>query len=166
MSTETAHAIGIGDTVPTSSVKAADGSVILLRSSPHRAVVLMYPHTGECPQCTAYLQQLNDHAAAFSRWTALPIVVVDDHRHGDHLSSTISFPVVVDDALRHRFAISGDHAAVLVVDRHGQIWEQFSSGDHAELPDPDRLTEDVKFIAIQCPECDVLDIPGLGDWSE
>ena len=156
--------LSVGDVVPTGSVRAADGKTILLRQSPHRAIILVFVHPGGCHDCRAYISGLDEQAARFRRWSAAVVILVDESSD-DALTDSVGGRVVVDDTMRARCGIPDDHVAVVVVDRHGQVWESATEQDHRQLPAAEELEQDVRFIAIQCPECDVPDVPGLGEWE-
>ena len=153
----------VGDRLPVGSVRTSDGATIAVRPSPARAVIMLLPHAG-CGDCDAYLRQVSQGRARFLRWSAVAITVVAHPSEADRLAAFVDLPVAADGALRHRWGLD-EAAAVVVADSHGQVWDSSMAADGHNLPDVDDIEEDVKFIAIQCPECDVLDIPGLGDWE-
>ena len=153
----------IGDRLPVRSVDTSEGVTIAVRPSSSRAVIMLLPHP-DCVQCDAYLRQVSTERARFLRWSAMAITIVADTSEADRVSAFVDLPVAADPALRHRWRLE-DTAAVVVADSHGEIWDRAMAADGHILPDVDDIEEDVRFIAIQCPECDVLDIPGLGEWE-
>lgn len=153
----------VGDRLPVRSVRTSEGATITVRPSPSRAVIMLLPHP-DCVQCDAYLRQLSQERARFLRWSAVAVTIVADTSEADRVSAFIDLPVAADRALRHRWGLE-DTAAVVVADSHGEIWDRSMAVGGHTLPGVDDIEEDVKFIAIQCPECDVLDIPGLGEWE-
>jgi hypothetical protein len=159
----TASGSKVGQSLPRGTVELADGEAVLLRPSPHRATVLVLPHAGECEACRRYVE-LTLREARLDPWSATLVTVAPDEASVAFLAP-VAPRVALDPSFRRACGVADGRAAVLVADRHGQIWEQTVTDGHTDLPGPDQLEQDVRFIAIQCPECDVPDVPGLGEWA-
>ena len=72
--------------------------------------------------------------------------------------------VDADGSLRRGWGLADDVAAVIVADRWGEVYAVAAGTDPSELPGPDAIDEWLRFLAMQCPECGVIDEPGLGEW--
>lgn len=162
MSEDRTRPVDVGDRLPVGSVVTVDGQTVLLRPSARMATILVLAHPLDCDGCRAYLASLDDAAAGLDRWGARALAVVPDDGDGGRLG----YPVVHDDSgLRGRFGVAADDVAVVVADRHGEVWAAYRDSGHEDLPAVDDLEQDVRFIAIQCPECEVPDTAALGEWA-
>jgi ribosomal protein S27E len=128
--------------------------------------VVLFAHPGTCLRCASYGRQLIALRNRFAEWDGDVWLVGDsvaylaEHAPDDHVR------VVGDTARRahRRCRLPERHAATIIADRWGQVWQiAISGGDHA-FPDPADLCATAQFIAVQCPECETPDQPA-GDWS-
>ena len=162
MTDEDRRPVAVGDRLPVSTVVTADGDTVLLRPSARSATILVLAHPSECEDCAAYLRALDEGSESLDRWAARPVAVTPDADQAGRLG----YPAVHDDgALRRRFRAADEDVVVLVADRHGEVWATWSTPDHAQLPALDALGQEARFIAIQCPECEVPDTAALGEWA-
>ena len=56
-------------------------------------------------------------------------------------------------------------SALIIADRWGEVYFGRHSGTFADWPPPARIEEWIRFLAMQCPECGVIDEPGYGEWA-
>jgi hypothetical protein len=127
--------------------------------------IVFFTHAGECAACSSYAQglvELRDHLTGLDGelWLAGPTA--------DDLAGAA--PDVVratgdaDRRLRRRCDLSPTDARVVVADRWGQIWQTAVADHRHTLIDAADVLETIRFIAVQCPECETPDQPP-GDWS-
>ena len=127
---------------------------------------VLFAHPGTCASCASYGTQLIALRDRFALWDGDVWLVGDSvARLAEHTSDD-QVRIASDPTRRahQRCRLPQQHAAVVVADRWGQIWQIAISGDNHALPDPTDLCVTTQFIAVQCPECDTLDQP-VSDWS-
>jgi peroxiredoxin len=145
-----------GTLLPAAGLLSERGEPVSLRGRRGPAV-LFAVHAHDCAGCVAYVGALAAAADAIAEWGGGLLVVVPETTDGaDDLH----------DAAAGRLRLLADHgrtlgahlgpgaAAVLVADEWGEIHFAAETGLAHELPSPGELVEWVRFIAIQCPECE------------
>jgi hypothetical protein len=102
-------------------------------------------------ECVRYLHEIASEREAVQSWGG-DIVVVSPRSAGscgERLSAT-GLPVLKDPEL-----VPGDgEPAIVVVDEWGEVY--YASGSEAthDPVSPEEVVEWVKFVSIQCPECE------------
>ncbi|MGH7457545.1 MAG: hypothetical protein ACREKN_00485 [Longimicrobiaceae bacterium] len=112
----------------------------LRRGTREAYAVILPPPSG----CGAYLELLADSAASFQRWDGVALVAGE----GD------------GSWFRTRLKMPAEMAALVVVDRYGEVYEVVGAEGCNRLPSPAEIEEWFKYLATQCPECGVPDGPG------
>jgi hypothetical protein len=56
-------------------------------------------------------------------------------------------------------------SALIIADRWGDVYSAQHSRSFGDLPSTDQIEEWIRFLAMQCPECGVIDEPGYGEWT-
>lgn len=145
-----------GQRLPAAVLQASDGPAVDLHHLRHDSIVAVVAHPG-CSACAEALADLDRAAADLRAWNALPAAVVRDADEARALAATLSAPVLVDrdgrvgDAL----GLGADGGAVVVADRYGTVHRIDPLGDDHRRPSAAELETEVRYIAIQCPECSV-----------
>ena len=152
-----------GTTLRVGAVTTVDGVTRQLRPAARRATVLVLPHADDCEGCRRYLRDIADGRDRLSRWQADVVAVLGS----EDAAGSLDLPAVADEDgdVRDRIGIPHGIAAAVVADRHGEVWELTTDPGGHELPSLETLAQDVRFIAIQCPECEVPDTPDMGEWG-
>ncbi len=127
--------------------------------------IVFFTHPGACAGCSSHARDLVALRAHLSRWDG-DLWLVGDTADDvmPEADDVIRVTGDTDHLLRQRCGLSADDARVAVADRWGQIWQTAVADDRHTLVAPADVLETIKFIAIQCPECETLDQPA-GDWS-
>ncbi len=134
-------------------VSGATGAPVDLRAARGpRAVVAM--HSVGCRECRRYVREaLAPAARDLAEWGGRLNVVVPG-RPG----TAATFAETTTDALEVLADVEGaftpGHAAVVVTDEWGEVHYLADAGPGHELPGPEELVAWVRFLAIQCPECE------------
>ncbi|MGH7580504.1 MAG: hypothetical protein ACREM9_10065, partial [Gemmatimonadales bacterium] len=136
----------------------AGAMVDLRRGRGPRVVVAL--HSAVCEECRRYVRaELAAHMGALTEWGGHLLVVVPGV-----LESAADFPELTPDVQvlgdpELTFA-SGD-AIVAVADEWGEVYFAAIAGAEHAFPTPEEITEWVRLIAIQCPECEGPE----GEWK-
>jgi hypothetical protein len=143
-----------GALVPTMTlVSTATGAEVDLRSARGPQVVVAM-HSVTCRACRRYVrEEVASAARGMGEWGGRVIVVVPDG-----VANAAVFAETTTDALEivtdPEGAFAANGAAVAVVDEWGEAYYFADAGVGHDLPSPDELVTWVRFLAIQCPECE------------
>ena len=112
---------------------------------------------GECGPCRAYLRRLAEVDGEMRAWDGRVVVVVpgsadDAARLADAVHPPFAVLADPEHRLRRRLGTGG--AAVVVADPWGEVRFRHDTGAAHDLPEPAALVDWVRFVAIQCPECE------------
>jgi hypothetical protein len=124
-----------------------------------RVVVLL--HGPDCDACRAYRRAVGSITPQIADWDGRIFCVQHDNgeiaagRRGHDDEGTAVYR-----DLEGRLAPFAP--ALLVADEWGEVYEAFPAGAEHKWPSPDEVLEWVRFIAIQCPECEAPE----GGWLE
>lgn len=122
-----------------------------------RAVLVV--HSAECTGCRMYMEQLAAASPTFREWGGrISVVAYEPVAKADTLRT---------DALAGMQVLSDPHstlgvepAALLLADEWGEVhFAMEGVADHA-LPQPAEIADWLRFISIQCPECEQPE----GEW--
>jgi hypothetical protein len=143
--------LGKGDRVSPASLKTCDERG---HSDPGRwrgPRVLVAMHEFDCDECTRYVKSVASHREVFATWGG-ELAVVVPACSGASTASLAELGVAV---LRDpdRVLLTGQ-LAVIVADEWGEIHFASEAEDAHGAISPAELLEWVKFVAIQCPECE------------
>ena len=144
--------------LPHLSLPAApDGAPTAIRSRGRDGAVVVAVHSAECARCRAYLTSLADARDDLADWDGRVVVLLPDSLEAaESLREELNLPFSVladeDGAAADALGIGG--GGVIVADQWGEVFHVYETNqaDH-ELPKTDELVEWMRFIAIQCPEC-------------
>ncbi len=144
--------------LPDLSLPAApDGAPIRLRAPGREGTVVVYVHSASCPECRDYLTGLAEVRAELGDWDGRVVVVVPgpvDEAARLHAAIDGVFAVTadVDGRCGERCGIGG--GGMVIADQWGEVFfvEAGAEGKHT-LPPAAEVVEWLRFVAIQCPEC-------------
>jgi hypothetical protein len=170
MSTKDRPRLRAGDYLPPLELPAAPigATFHLVTQGRDATVLLLVP--AQLEPWKSYLAALAATAAEIEQWYARILLVL----HGDlrlarrlrELASAALTVLVDPQAETHRQSgVDPAHAALLIVDRYGQIYDAVEAARPDDLPSLADIQEWTKFLATQCPECGVIDEPGHGEWA-
>jgi peroxiredoxin len=119
--------------------------------------MLFFVHSPDCPECRAYLQSLMERPDAFGNWGGRLLVILPAEPGGaEAFAAASGFPVhlLVDrgGTLARRCGMDG--AGLVVADAWGEVHYTARAGAGHDLPTAEEVEEWLKFLAIQCPECE------------
>jgi hypothetical protein len=144
-----------GDRLPEITLAAAgDGGEFVLRPRNRQALVVLTLHGGECGECARALSDLMASAAEMREWDGHVIAVVAGERVPAGIrAAQRDGCVVVSDAGRALTTRGIPTPAVLIADQWGELALVHDAGESHDFPTPDEIVEWLRFLAIQCPEC-------------
>lgn len=165
-----------GHRLPWARLAPTSGRPLDLRWS-RTAWVVLVTHGGACTDCGRLIEHLVTLAPDLRAWGARVVAIVPPNAADASAGPRASIrpppaervdpvAVVVDDQGRLRTAAGLDDGQVglLVADRFGVVWNADVRHDH-DLPDDAELVVRARYLAIQCPECEVMDDPVHPDWA-
>lgn len=131
-----------GSDVPVESVRAA--------------LVLIVVHSERCQECRDYVSAIWNARERVFEWGERLIVVVQEPSADVPDFGSPDIEVLID--ADHKLPISG--TGVIVADEWGEVFHA-TAGHHRFLA-PAALAEWLRFVAMQCPECEQPE----GPWRE
>ncbi len=160
----------VGERRPPLQLRAAESQATVRWTLPARkATYLVFLHAPSCDNCHAYLERLRRHSADLQAgWDGRVFAVVPAAPDGmgrmAHLPAPgLSILADPDRSARRRYGVEEYALAGFVADRWGQIFDVVDAEHADDLPGPDALQSWFRFLATQCPECGVPDVPD--DWD-
>jgi len=139
-------------------VDATTGAAVPLRSGRGPRAIFV-AHSSDCAGCRAYIAQLAEHQPAIAEWGGrVSVVVYEPTSHAAllHDCATADNQVLADPDRE----FDTEPAAVVIADEWGEVYFAVAAVvDHA-LPAMREVIEWVRYIAIQCPECEQAE----GEW--
>jgi hypothetical protein len=148
--------------LPELTLPALSGGAALPLRAPGRASrVLLLLHGAGCARCAAYLDGLALRERELAAWDGHVLAVVPAPPSGASRSGGggvggpdhPSVPVALDPHGRLASALPVGAPAVLVADQWGEIHLAHGAGEAHAFPAPEEVVESVRYLAIQCPEC-------------
>lgn len=122
-------------------------------------MVVVTIHSPHCADCARAVAELGAVADRVEEWGGRILVVVpgeageEDEPGAVGLIPSSSGTVEILADPRGQLA-TDDNARVAVADEWGEIYFATDPGPAHEFPAPEEVVEWVRFIAIQCPECE------------
>jgi hypothetical protein len=130
----------------------ADGSAVRLRPPGRRAPLLVLAHAPGCPACDDFVRGLAAGVDSLREWDGYPLVVRPGT--GARASREPGAVAEVEDAgERLAEALSVRAPAVVIADQWGEVYLRHEAGAEHAFPAVSELAEWLRFLAIQCPEC-------------
>jgi peroxiredoxin len=148
-----------GERLPDLRLAAAAGGrpEPLVAPGGRQVQVVVAVEGADCAACRAYLQRVAEADAEIRAWDGRVVVVVPaEADEAARLADGLDPPLMVladpERRLSRHLRIPG--VAVLVADPWGEVRFRQEAGAGHELPEPAELADWVRFVAIQCPECE------------
>ena len=150
--------LAVGQSLPDLALPTApSGAPVSVRRRGRDNTVLIGLHDADCEACLAYLTALGEAHETLRDWDGRILPVL----HGPleaaseiRAARALPFPVLSDaeGRLRDGWGIGG--GTLLLADQWGEIFlvQAGAEGEHA-FPPPEEVAEWLRFVAIQCPEC-------------
>ncbi|HSH44656.1 MAG TPA: hypothetical protein VK966_02310 [Longimicrobiales bacterium] len=132
-----------GDRVPRLRLPAVGGGERSVRGRGPRILLVVHPG---CARCAEYARSVGEAAGALPDWDA-DIMVASPAAEGFEGLDGVTVVRDPDRAL-------GEGLTVLVLDRWGEVYHAGHHGGDHDAASPEELLEWVRFVAIQCPECE------------
>jgi hypothetical protein len=158
-----------GDTLPDTTLIGGPGADGLAIPSPSRNALVLFLLPRETSAWIPYLRGVAAKVDDLQQWYSEVVAVVpgdaDSARELRVPVSPLRTAAEAEPVLRERTGVADEQAALLVVDRYGQLYHAAIAERPDQLPGVTELEEWVRFLATQCPECGVIDEPGYGEWA-
>ena len=151
------EAVATGDRLPDLQFEASDGVVTGLRVRGRFGAVVVLVHDAACEACKRYLVQLGAADEQHREWDGrvAALVPAAPERVAEYREAADLPYLVLSDPERRAWAALGmAGAAVLIADPWGELRYVSPGGAGHSFPTPEEVTEWLKFLAIQCPECE------------
>jgi peroxiredoxin len=147
--------LATGGRLPEMALPAAEGGGRLPLNPPGRLTpVLAAVHGAACEECRAWLHRLAAAADELREWDGRVLVIVPGEVDGAaRIAADLPFAVAADaeGAFAARTGIGG--AGVVIADPWGEVFHVACAGAGHDLPGADEVVEWVRYLAVQCPEC-------------
>ncbi|HEX6134688.1 MAG TPA: hypothetical protein VFZ24_12030 [Longimicrobiales bacterium] len=139
-------------------VAASSGLAVSLRSGRGPRIIIV-AHGVDCAECAAYAARLAGEEDALNEWGARVTVVAPDGERAIAAPLAASgVEVLLSRDPAGTFGIAP--AALVVTDEWGEVYFSIRAGSGHEFPDPGEVIDWIRFVAIQCPECEQPE----GEW--
>ena len=158
MPTDTTRSpLAAGGRLPSLRLPRLGSGEVEVRGDGRNPSMLFFTHSADCAECLAYLGGVLERSDAFETWGGrLLVILPGEPGAADGLPSAAGFPVHLlvdrDGALARRCGVEG--AGLLVADAWGEVHFTARAGAGHDLPTAEEVEEWLKFLAIQCPECE------------
>lgn len=157
MSIDTTPApLAAGGRLPSMRLPRTGSGEVEVRGDGRNPSMLFFAHSAGCPGCRAYVGGLLERSDAFGTWGGRLLVILPAAPAAAEGFPAAAFPVHVlvdaDGALARRCGVEG--AGLVVADAWGEVHFTARAGAGHDLPTAEEVEEWLKFLAIQCPECE------------
>jgi peroxiredoxin len=150
--------LAVGRSLPDLTLPAApSGAPVSVRRRGRDNTVLIALHAADCKGCLAYLSALAGAHETLRDWDGRVLPVL----HGPleaaeeiRAARGLPFPVIADAEGRLREGSGIQGGTFLIADQWGELFLVQAGGeDQHDYPAPAEVAEWLRFVAIQCPEC-------------
>lgn len=142
-----------GDRLPDLELPGEPGRPPVRLLSPDRLAPVVLTLHHRCGPCAEYLAALDSEQADMKVWDGDPVVITCDAGPRPAVAPPGGLRVASSDAARLRSAgipVPG----VLVADQWGELHLVQDAGAAHRFPAPAEVIEWLRYLAIQCPECE------------
>jgi hypothetical protein len=140
-----------GDRVPRGSLKTCSEVGVSVLNASRGPRVFVAVHALGCKTCIEYVKQVVHMQDELSSWGG-HVTVVCPECSGDSAAALAPLGVPV---LEDRISLLAvGRLTVIIADEWDEIYFASESEDVHGVISPDEVLEWVKFVAIQCPECE------------
>jgi peroxiredoxin len=148
----------VGQSLPDLTLPGApSGAPVSLRRRGRDNTVLIGLHGADCEACLAYLSGLAEAHETLRDWDGRVLAVLQGSLEAAETvraARSLPFAVVSDaeERLRQGWGIEG--GSFLIADQWGELFLVQPGGEGVhDFPPPEEVAEWLRFVAIQCPEC-------------
>ena len=130
---------------------------IPLRPPGRQGAVLLLLHTASCRECIAYLESLAEVRDQLADWDGRVLAVVPED--GDAtptglVDRALPFLLARDEGGRCASSCDLPPGSLVIADQWGEVFHiHRGRPEEHGFPGPEEVVEWLKFVAIQCPEC-------------
>lgn len=145
--------IDVGGILPSVSLPEAGTSAVIALRGARGPQVLVAVHSICCEACMRYVRALAAGAVPITEWGARIVVAAPDAptaATGLGNGRIGSLRVVRDSD----GVVASGRAVVVIADEWGEVFAVMDAAEGHRLPSLDEIGEWVRFLAIQCPECE------------
>lgn len=136
---------------------APGGATTSIRPRGRDGVVLVATHGAECQPCRAYLRDLAANVEAIREWDGRVLVLHPGPlEEAERVRAELALPFsILADANREVMQRAGlEGGGISIADQWGEIVFDESGGEEVHpFPEVQEVVEWLRFLAIQCPEC-------------
>ena len=148
----------VGERLPDLSLPGVpDGTAVSVRARGREGTVVVLLHSVDCGGCLQYLDRLAASHERLKEWDGRVLAIVPTglaEVAGIGEARDLPFPLLADPEgiAAARCGVGG--GSVLIADQWGELFlvEPGEEGEHG-YPEPEEVVEWLRFVAIQCPEC-------------
>lgn len=137
--------------------RGSDGVPTRLRTTGRENTVLILLHSAACRGCIDYLRSLVAAREGLQDWDGRVVAVVPAGvSEAGRVREAVepSFLVLADPDGRCREACGVGGGSIIIADQWGEVFHVYAGEpDSHDFPAPDEVVEWLRFLAIQCPEC-------------
>ena len=151
------EAVTAGDRLPDLELTSADGVVTGLRARGRFGAVVVLVHDAACEDCRHYLAELAAADEQHREWDGRVVALVPaaPERVAEYRDTAgLPYSVLSDPERRAWAALGLEGAAVLIADQWGELRYVSPAGAGHSFPTADEVTGWLRFLAVQCPECE------------
>lgn len=145
------HLIHPSRRLPDLGLAMADGAARPLRPGGRRSPVLVLLHSAECPACAEFVARLGAAADMLREWDGEVRVITPSG--AAETQPPPPFPLLLDPERRVAAALGITPPAVVIADQWGEVHDVREAGDEHRFPTVDEIESWLRYLAIQCPEC-------------
>jgi hypothetical protein len=139
-----------GDRVPWRLLKTCSEAGVSAPHAPRGPRVFVAVHAPGCETCIAYVKQVVRMQDELASWGGHVAVVCPECSDSAAGLARLGVPVLDD----RETLIAHGRLTVIVADEWDEIHFASETDDVHGVISPDEVLEWVKFVAIQCPECE------------
>jgi peroxiredoxin len=136
--------------------RVGSGETVEVRGDRRNPSMILFAHSAECAECRDYVEALIEQPDAFGVWGGRLLVIVPGTAGTQNYPTSATFPVhlLVDEGSEFARRCGMEGGGLLVADAWGEVHYAIYTGESHDLPTPAEVEEWLKFLAIQCPECE------------
>ena len=145
--------------LPALTLRGPHGDVPL-RSPQQGSRVLLLVRDEALDRARPYIGALERSLAELREWNGSALLVTERAVADTALPAARAEPETWV-----ALGIREGESALIIADRWGDVYSSQQSRSFADLPSTEQIEEWIRFLAMQCPECGVIDEPGYGEWT-
>jgi hypothetical protein len=145
--------------LPALTLNGPAGAVPL-RAPAAGSRVLLLVRDADLERARPFIAMLEQSLPELRDWYADALLVTE------HATPETALPVAnAEHDAWSALGVRPGENALIIADRWGEVYFARQARSFTDWPPPPRIEEWVRFLAMQCPECGVIDEPGYGEWA-